>query len=234
MALIYMRSEEMENNQSKNSNTNSNGSPRDRYDLMTDLHTKYTYDTLNRLTSITSSSPEALGAILYPDYDKLGNRKEENNQLVPDHNFHFTYNYNERYELTEVLDPGPLTLFSYQYDLTGNREQSTENGNLITYIPNNLNQYSSVNGQSYSYDAKGNLTNDGNCTYSYDYENRLISAACGVQPAATYQYDPFGRRITKTIASSETGARHQKRGQGKVIIIKKLKYGQTYTFSNHF
>jgi len=163
----------------------------------TDLHTKYTYDTLNRLASITSSLPESLGDILYPLYDKLGNRKEENNQLVPDHNFHFTYGYNERYELTQTQDPSLTTHHSYQYDATGNRLQSTENGNQTTYVPNNLNQYSSANGQTYSYDAKGNLTNDGTCTYAYDYENRLISAACGVQPVA-YQYDPFGRRITKT------------------------------------
>ncbi len=168
----------------------------------TDLHTIYTYDTLNRLTSITSSLSESLGDILYPLYDKLGNRKEEINSLIPDHNFHFTYNYNERYELENVQDEALQTPFNYQYDATGNRLQATENGNLTTYTPNTLNQYSSVNGQSYSYDAKGNLTSDGNCTYSYDYENRLISAACGVQPAATYQYDPFGRRITKTIAST--------------------------------
>jgi len=170
----------------------------------TDLHTKYTYDTLNRITSITSSNPEALGDILYLLYDKLGNRKEENNQLVPDHNFHFTYGYNERYELTQTQDPSLTTHHSYQYDATGNRLQSTENGNQTTYVPNNLNQYQTVNAQTYSYDPKGNLTNDGVNTYEYDYENRLIHVSTSLRSAtlsggeAIYGYDPFGRRITKT------------------------------------
>jgi len=171
----------------------------------TDLHTKYTYDTLNRITSITSSLPESLGDILYPLYDKLGNRKEENNQLVPDHNFHFTYGYNNRYELTDVSDQLPVVRYQYQYDLTGNRQLATENGVQTAYVPNNLNQYQSVNGQTYTYDPKGNLTNDGTNTYQYDYENRLIKATVIASSSeAIYAYDPLGRRITKEIASTKT------------------------------
>ena len=42
------------------------------------------------------------------------------------------------------------------------------------YAVNGLNEYVSVNASAYSYDASGNLTNDGSTAYSYDAENRLI------------------------------------------------------------
>ncbi|MGH6846354.1 MAG: RHS repeat-associated core domain-containing protein, partial [Methylocella sp.] len=65
---------------------------------------------------------------------------------------------------------------------------------------NNLNQYPSVAGVSYAYDGKGNLTGDGTWTYAYDAENRLLTAnkSTGGAVAATYAYDPFGRRVHKS------------------------------------
>jgi len=73
----------------------------------------------------------------------------------------------------------------------------------MNYVTNNLNQYTSVGGVAYSYDDDGNLTYDGNNTYTYGAENRLMTASrTGV--SVSYQYDAFGRRIQKTIASDET------------------------------
>jgi RHS repeat-associated protein len=65
-------------------------------------------------------------------------------------------------------------------------------------VPNNLNQYSSVGGVAYTYDYNGNLTGSATNTYSYDSENRLISAA-KTGTTATYTYDAFGRRVGKTV-----------------------------------
>lgn len=56
-----------------------------------------------------------------------------------------------------------------------------------------------------SYDLNGNLQSNDGWTYSYDYENRLISATNGTT-TANYKYDAFGRRIEKqsTVDSQQT------------------------------
>jgi RHS repeat-associated protein len=59
------------------------------------------------------------------------------------------------------------------------------------YTPNGLNQYASVAGGSFAYDANGNLTSDTLTSYSYDTENRLISVSGAY--AGTLSYDPLGR-----------------------------------------
>jgi RHS repeat-associated protein len=67
-----------------------------------------------------------------------------------------------------------------------------------TYVTNNLNQYSSVSGTAYTYDKRGNLTKDGVWTYSYDTENRLVSAS-KTGTTVTYAYDALDRRLSKTV-----------------------------------
>ena len=58
-------------------------------------------------------------------------------------------------------------------------------------------------GVTYTYDNNGNTITktdaSGTTTYTYDFENRLISATMPGGIAATYGYDPFGRRISKTV-----------------------------------
>jgi RHS repeat-associated protein len=75
-----------------------------------------------------------------------------------------------------------------------------------SYVPNNLNQYDTVNGIKLSYDTKGNLTGDpkgnlsgdGPATYTYDAENELTSATQNAIKT-TYAYDGIGRRIAKQV-----------------------------------
>ena len=59
----------------------------------------------------------------------------------------------------------------------------------LAYGVNGLNQYTAVAGNTYTYDANGNLTSDGTSTYTYDAENRLVSRSGGV----ALSYDPNGR-----------------------------------------
>lgn len=59
------------------------------------------------------------------------------------------------------------------------------------YATNGLNQYTAVGGVAHGYDANGNLTSDGQTTYTYDVENRLVSAS-GAK-SASLTYDPLGR-----------------------------------------
>ncbi len=72
---------------------------------------------------------------------------------------------------------------------------------------NNLNQYPNVTfaGQSkqrLSYDGNGSLTSDGNFAYTYDPENRLLSATGS--STTTYANDPRGRRATKVSGGTTT------------------------------
>jgi YD repeat-containing protein len=64
----------------------------------------------------------------------------------------------------------------------------------------------------YSYDAAGNLLNDGSHTYFYDAENRVIQVdgTLGTWPnncsgaTACYIYDALGRRVEKRASGNTT------------------------------
>ena len=55
---------------------------------------------------------------------------------------------------------------------------------------------------NYTYDAAGNVSNDGVHSYTYDSENRLVSVDGG--STAQYSYDHQNRRYKKTIGSTVT------------------------------
>src|SRR5206468_1320046 len=73
---------------------------------------------------------------------------------------------------------------------------------------NNLNQLTSLSGQTLTWDANGNLLSDGQRNYSWDAENRLIAISYpGTSGKATgFAYDGLGRRtaITSTPAGGGT------------------------------
>jgi RHS repeat-associated protein len=102
---------------------------------------------------------------------------------------------------TAGVDNG-LTL-GWTYDRYGNRwaQNATGSGNASAVQPQlsfaNTNQVS-----GWSYDAAGNLLNDGRNSYQYDAEGRIVK----LNGAPTYVYDAEGRRVAKysggTISSS--------------------------------
>jgi RHS repeat-associated protein len=67
-----------------------------------------------------------------------------------------------------------------------------------SYTSNVLNQYTAVSSTTYTYDKRGNFVSNGLWTYGYDTENRLVSAT-GPGVTASYSYDPFGRRLKKSV-----------------------------------
>ena len=102
---------------------------------------------------------------------------------------------------------------TYTYDNAGNRQNfTTDDDRFIynplaninnTYLSNNLNQHTISGGIAFGYDSNGNLTSDGINSYTYDTENRLIIADTQLH-LIDYSYDPLGRRISKTVDSTET------------------------------
>ncbi|MFO1079346.1 MAG: RHS repeat-associated core domain-containing protein [Reyranellaceae bacterium] len=108
---------------------------------------------------------------------------------------------------------GTVASFAHAYDRTDRRVALTASDSAwiaypaagtTTYTANVLNQYTAVSVAgggtvTPTYDANGNLTNDGAVAFGYDGENRLISAG-----SATYTWDPQGRRSTRTVTGSTT------------------------------
>ncbi|MFY9557291.1 MAG: hypothetical protein WAV47_21480 [Blastocatellia bacterium] len=55
---------------------------------------------------------------------------------------------------------------------------------------------------NYTYDAAGNVTNDGVHSYQYDAENRVVSVDGGT--TAQYEYAHQNRRVTKIVGAAWT------------------------------
>jgi RHS repeat-associated protein len=64
------------------------------------------------------------------------------------------------------------------------------------------NEQTAFAGATLTYDANGNLTNDGTNTYVWDARNRLVSISGGA--TATFNYDALGRRVQKTLNTQST------------------------------
>lgn len=101
------------------------------------------------------------------------------------------YVYDSLNRLTEA-NYSDGKFYHYTYDSTGNRlSQQTHLGN-DTYAYDSANRLASVNSTTYTWDANGNLLNDGATTYTYDSANRLTSAN-----GTTYTYNGLGDRLTQ-------------------------------------
>ncbi|MEN3334929.1 MAG: hypothetical protein V7641_4294 [Blastocatellia bacterium] len=72
----------------------------------------------------------------------------------------------------------------------------------ITGTIDGLSRLAEVEAYGYGYDAAGNVTTDGQHTYTYDSENRLVSVDGGA--TASYAYDQQNRRYQTTVGSAVT------------------------------
>lgn len=159
----------------------------------------YTYDGLNRMTSVREW---ATGTVLVTYvYDSAGRRT----QLSRSDGSSSAYSYDSSSRLSDLdLDlVGSVSdvAFDYSYNPAGqviardrsnpSFEYSEQITSTTSYVTNRLNQYTNVENTSLSYDARGNLTSDGASTYTYDVDNRLTNVT-GAH-SALLRYDPLGR-----------------------------------------
>jgi RHS repeat-associated protein len=144
------------------------------------------YDTLGRRSSINRASS-------YTDYSYDGiNRLNSLTQRFAGDNGNVTQSlsYNPASQITQAIRSNDAFAFTGLYNVTR------------PYSVNGLNQYTMAGPASFSYDANGNLTNDGSTAFTYDVENRLVSASGG--KSAALRYDPLGRLYEVSGSSGTT------------------------------
>jgi RHS repeat-associated protein len=116
--------------------------------------------------------------------------------------------YNARSELSSAQMG--TNAYGYVYDPIGNRLSASNNAEALTYTANALNQYTSILSSAPSaplretsplFDADGNLTNYNGWTFTWDAENRLITAVHR-STVVSNQYDFMSRRVAKTVGGT--------------------------------
>ncbi|MDD3793830.1 MAG: M15 family metallopeptidase [Candidatus Gracilibacteria bacterium] len=185
----------------------------------TDIAT-YNYTGLENTSIIYANNTSIIKG-----FDNLGRINSLNNGVK---NYNYTYDdvnnitsdsiknymYDDIYRLTNVNETNSGTILeSFNYDNVGNRINSfnlnTGSGASYDYETNILNQYTTLSGSTlsgslnYTYDNNGNLKNDGEKTFSYDYKNRLTKVETSSGIIAQYSYDVLDRRYLKELENEK-------------------------------
>jgi RHS repeat-associated protein len=167
--------------------------------------TAYSYDTLNRLTSLAPPSAFGSGSFGF-SYDALSRRT----QMTRPNSVTTNYTYDNLSRLTSVLHQlsgSTIDGASYTLDSAGNRTAKTDQLAAVTSTYTydaiyQLTQVTQANNttESYSYDAAGNRTASlGVSSYTTNASNELTATS-----NASYTYDNNGNTLTKTVGSNTT------------------------------
>ena len=191
------------------------------------------YDQGGRLQSISLQNTQTSGTLnsFGYGYNTLSQRNLEQSKIAGNRGF----KYDAQWQLKEVdaLNPQLMMTSSstYSYDPIGNWLTQTGN-NPLTFVPNNLNQYTSIVGaggtQVPQYDHNGSMTNDGNgMTFTWDDENRLKSVTKGANQVQ-FSYNGLGWRVEKRVydASVSTLQKSTRFVYDGVNLIEELDYSQ--------
>jgi RHS repeat-associated protein len=166
------------------------------------VNTNYAYDSLSQLLSVLhQAGGSTIDGASY-NVDATGNRTSKTDQLA---GVTSNFSYDSIYELTQVTQAANQTE-SYTYDPVGNRLSSLT---AATSTYNASNELTSNSNATYTYDNNGNTLTKTNGTgttnYTWDFENRLTSVVLpGTGGTVTFKYDPFGRRIQKSLTTGAT------------------------------
>ncbi|HET8889243.1 MAG TPA: IPT/TIG domain-containing protein [Candidatus Angelobacter sp.] len=165
----------------------------------------YAYDDVSRISRITQGTSTVQFA-----YDKAGRRSSVTlpNSIV------IGYQYDPASQLTALAYTAGTTLVgnvTYSYDQSG-RVSGVGGTMSAPLLPaplasasyNAASQLTQRETGTLTYDANGNLVNDGTNTYTWDGRNHLVAITSAGGQIASFQYDPFGRRVTKTVGGQTT------------------------------
>lgn len=166
--------------------------------------TNYQYDAASRLTRVAQGS--LLAALGYDNANRRTSLSYSNNTTT-------SYAYDLASRLTGITHNGPsgiIEALTYTYDAAANRFSANRANGTASLLPDAVasatydaaNEQTAFAGAPLTYDANGNLTNEGTNTYQWDARNRLIGMSGG--STAIFAYDPLGRRTSKTINGVST------------------------------
>lgn len=170
------------------------------------------YDELNRISSLTTTGINNLGAnSQLSAYGYTYNRASEPETFVSNQrltngtvtNASHSYTYDKLGRLITEVDNGLSTTSQYAYDKLGNRASVTVNG--VTNTSLSFDDAGRVTSSGWSYDAWGNVLSDGvgKNTYTYDGLNRMLTTT---KAGATYGYKYHGETmILRSVANSANG-----------------------------
>jgi len=163
----------------------------------TEISQNYTYDLLNRLTSVSENGT----VIASYSYDANDNRTETSVTGGETTN----YAYNIANMLTSQTTGDKLSE-QYTYYLNGNQKSKTSNGTTTVYEYDKMNRLISENDTDYSFDDFGNRISMTNGTvttsYTYDLNNRLSESNevnGDITTNTKFFYDNNGNQITKAV-----------------------------------
>lgn len=164
----------------------------------------YSYDGDGRISQISQGT-----AVVRVTYDAAGRRAG----LTLPNQVNVSYTYDAASRLTAINYAQGSSLIgdlTYAYDPAGHR--TAVGGTLAnTALPqpltsaryNAANQLVQWNNATLTYDANGNLVNDGTLAYGWNARNQLTTLS-GQNLSAAFQYDVLGRRQAKSINSAQT------------------------------
>ncbi len=170
-----------------------------------DRHTRHadTYDEASRLTELVRGTQKVkLG------YDTAN--RPTSTKLVD--GIEATYGYDEASNMTStVTKKGTETLGELDYAYNPNGQTEAIWGSyartglpeaVSTLVYNADNELTERGTKHLGYDNDGNLTSDGTNEYTWDDRGQLESISGG--STASFGYDPFGRRSSKTLGGTTT------------------------------
>src|SRR5262249_26740620 len=123
----------------------------------------------------------------------------------------YTYDLQGRLATSSQTTNGASAQRRFAYDRWGNRTgmwDATSGGNQIQGITlqqsggaptNQIQTVTAGSTVNYTYDAAGNVTNDGVHSYQYDAENRMTSVDSGT--TGSYRYDYQNRRVRRSTST---------------------------------
>ena len=161
------------------------------------LLSHYHYDDQQRLHAHAVTQQQHTLYQRHYDYDKAGNLT----RLLDTHKGEHHYHYDPLNRLTHA-DHSQAELERFAHDPAGNLLMQNRPGPDIVAG----NRLMIQGDHHYDYDAFGNLIRERRgkghqlvTEYRYDCQHRLIGIKKPNGQTASYRYDPFGRRISKTV-----------------------------------